>query len=58
MSQSDMGIVGLGVMGASLALNLSDKGFRLSVYNRTGTVTSEFIHSHGQGRAIAVADDL
>lgn len=58
MTQSDIGIVGLGVMGANLALNLSDKGFRLSVYNRTGAITSEFIHTHGEGRAITVADNL
>jgi len=58
MSRSDIGIVGLGVMGANLALNLSDKAYRLSVYNRTGAVTSEFIRAHGQGRAIAVADNL
>jgi 6-phosphogluconate dehydrogenase len=56
MSTSDIGIVGLGVMGANLALNLSDKGFRLSVYNRTAAVTAEFIAAHGQGRAISAAD--
>ncbi len=58
MSKSDIGIIGLGVMGANLALNLSDKSYRLSVYNRTSTVTSEFIQTHGQGRAITVADNL
>jgi 6-phosphogluconate dehydrogenase len=58
MSTSDIGIVGLGVMGANLALNLSDKGYRLSVYNRTGAVTAEFIETHGQDRVIAVADNL
>jgi 6-phosphogluconate dehydrogenase len=58
MIKSDIGIVGLGVMGANLALNLSDKGFRLSVYNRTGAVTSEFIHAHGEGRAITLADNV
>ena len=30
MTKSDIGIVGLGVMGANLALNLSAKGYRLS----------------------------
>jgi 6-phosphogluconate dehydrogenase len=35
MDKADIGIIGLGVMGANLALNLSDKGFGLSVYNRT-----------------------
>lgn len=58
MAPSDIGIVGLGVMGANLALNLSDHGYRLSVYNRTGAVTAEFIETHGQDRAIAVADNF
>jgi 6-phosphogluconate dehydrogenase len=58
MTKSDIGIIGLGVMGANLALNLSDKGYRVSVYNRTSAVSSEFIATHGQGRAIAVADNL
>ena len=58
MTKSDIGIIGLGVMGANLALNLSGKGYRVSVYNRTSAVTSEFIETHGQGRAIAVADNL
>ncbi|WP_310491752.1 decarboxylating NADP(+)-dependent phosphogluconate dehydrogenase [Dechloromonas sp.] len=58
MTKSDIGIVGLGVMGANLALNLSDKGYRVSVYNRTSAVTAEFIETHGQGRTIAVADNL
>jgi 6-phosphogluconate dehydrogenase len=58
MSTSDIGIVGLGVMGANLALNLSDKGYRLSVYNRTGAVSADFILAHGQSRAITLADDL
>ena len=32
--QSFFGIIGLGVMGQSLALNIADKHFSLSVYNR------------------------
>ena len=58
MSTTDIGIIGLGVMGSNLALNLRDKGFRLSVYNRTAAVTTEFITAHGQGRAITAADSL
>ena len=56
MDKADIGIIGLGVMGANLALNLSDKGFGLSVYNRTAAVTAAFIATHGQGRAITAAD--
>jgi 6-phosphogluconate dehydrogenase len=58
MSKAAIGVIGLGVMGTNLALNLSDKGFRLSVYNRSGDVTEHFIAAHGQGRAIGAADSL
>ncbi len=33
--QSDLGIVGMGVMGRSLAKNALNKGFKVSVYNRS-----------------------
>jgi len=56
MSKADIGVIGLGVMGVNLALNLSDNGFRLSVYNRTAAVTDEFIAAHGQERAITASD--
>ncbi len=35
MEQSFFGVIGLGVMGSSLSLNIAEKGFSLSVYNRT-----------------------
>ena len=56
MDKADIGVIGLGVMGVNLALNLSDKGFGLSVYNRTSAVTAEFIATHGPERAITAAD--
>ncbi|MEM7744658.1 MAG: NADP-dependent phosphogluconate dehydrogenase [Pseudomonadota bacterium] len=31
---ADIGMVGLGVMGANLALNLAEKGFRVAIYDR------------------------
>lgn len=57
MSNADIGIIGLGVMGGNLALNLSDKGYRLSIYNRTSAVTAAFIAAHGEGREIMAADN-
>ena len=33
--KSDIGIYGLGVMGKNITLNLVDKGFLVSVYNRS-----------------------
>ncbi len=42
-SQSDIGLVGLAVMGQNLALNIADHGFRISVYNRTASKTEDFV---------------
>lgn len=33
--QADIGVLGLGVMGANLALNMAEKGFTVAVNNRT-----------------------
>jgi 6-phosphogluconate dehydrogenase len=31
--KSDIGLIGLAVMGQNLALNIADHGFQISVYN-------------------------
>jgi 6-phosphogluconate dehydrogenase len=33
--KADFGVLGLGVMGANLALNMADRGFEVAIYNRT-----------------------
>jgi 6-phosphogluconate dehydrogenase len=43
---SDIGIVGLGTMGANLALNLNSKGFSVAVFNRTTSVLNDFLTSN------------
>jgi 6-phosphogluconate dehydrogenase len=40
---SDVGLVGLAVMGQNLALNIADHGFRISVYNRTTATMEKFV---------------
>jgi 6-phosphogluconate dehydrogenase len=40
---ADIAVAGLGVMGANLALNLADKGHLVAAYNRTTSVTDEFM---------------
>jgi len=42
MAQADIGLIGLGVMGANLALNIAEHGFRIAVYNRTVETTEQF----------------
>lgn len=45
MVKSDVGIIGLGVMGKSLSLNMAEKGFNLSVYNRTDVGEEQVVSS-------------
>ena len=47
MSKADIGLVGLGTMGAMLALNMADKGFRVAVYNRTTARIGTFLEEAG-----------
>ncbi|MBN8459675.1 MAG: decarboxylating NADP(+)-dependent phosphogluconate dehydrogenase [Verrucomicrobia bacterium] len=46
MSNSDFGLIGLAVMGQNLVLNVESRGFKVSVYNRTTSVTDEFVAAH------------
>ena len=40
---SDIGLVGLAVMGQNLALNIADHGYNISVFNRNPERTNDFI---------------
>jgi 6-phosphogluconate dehydrogenase len=44
MQKSQIGLIGLAVMGANLARNLARNKFKISVYNRTKEKTSEFLN--------------
>ncbi len=43
---SDIGLIGLAVMGQNLALNIADHGFAISVFNRTTSRMREFVKAH------------
>jgi 6-phosphogluconate dehydrogenase, decarboxylating len=51
-TQSDIGVIGLAVMGANLALNMESKGFPVAVFNRTTEVTEKFAATRAKGRKI------
>ncbi|AHA27609.1 NADP-dependent phosphogluconate dehydrogenase [Candidatus Liberibacter americanus] len=42
MKKADIGVIGLGTMGSSLALNMLEKNFRLAVYNNEPELTDVF----------------
>ena len=48
MASAEIGVIGLGVMGANLALNIADHGFDVAVYNRTEERTREFAAGAGE----------
>ncbi len=50
--QSDIGLIGLAVMGENLVLNMESKGFSVAVFNRTTTVTEKFAAERGAGKNI------
>ena len=45
---SQFGMIGLGVMGSNLALNVADHGFSVAVWNREPEKTTAFMKEHGQ----------
>ena len=47
MAQAEIGLIGLGTMGAALAMNIAEKGFPIAVWNRTTQVTHRFADQAG-----------
>lgn len=43
---SEIGLIGLAVMGQNLALNIADHGFKISVYNRTTSKMESFVEAN------------
>jgi len=58
MSASDIGLIGLAVMGQNLVLNMAEHGFHVSVYNRSRQKTDAFIQERAQGLPIRATYSL
>lgn len=50
--KSDIGLIGLAVMGENLVLNMASKGFTVSVFNRSTDKVDAFIHGRAKGKTI------
>ena len=48
----DIALIGLAVMGQNLVLNMNDNGFKVAVYNRTTSVTDEFLEGPAKGTEV------
>ena len=49
---SDIGLIGLAVMGENLVLNMESKGFHVSVFNRTTQKVDDFLAGRAKGKNI------
>jgi 6-phosphogluconate dehydrogenase len=49
---SDIGLIGLAVMGENLVLNMESKGFRVSVFNRSTKKVEDFLAGRAKGKNI------
>jgi len=55
--KSDIGLIGLAVMGQNLVLNIESRGFQVGVYNRTVATTNDFVARH-PGKQLVAAQTL
>lgn len=52
MSEADIGLIGLAVMGQNLVLNMNDHGYTVAVYNRTVSKVDDFLAGPAHGTKI------
>ncbi len=52
MSEADIGLIGLAVMGQNLALNIHDHGFKIAVFNRTVSKVDDMMAGAAKGSEI------
>lgn len=58
MEYMDIGLIGLGVMGASICLNIESKGYSVMAYNRHAEVAHAFLKNCGENKKIQIAETL
>ena len=58
MKQSDIGLIGLAVMGENLVINMESRGFTVSVYNRSAHKVTAFLGNRARGKNIVGAFSL
>lgn len=55
---SDIGLIGLAVMGENLVLNFESKGFSVAVHNRTTKTMTNFVEGRAKGKNIKGCETL
>jgi len=52
MSQADIGLIGLAVMGQNLVLNMNDHGYTVAIFNRTTSRVDDFLNGEAKNTSI------
>ncbi len=55
---SDIGLIGLAVMGQNLVLNMADHGYTVTVYNRTTETMTEFVQGPASGKSVVGVETI
>jgi 6-phosphogluconate dehydrogenase len=55
---SDIGLIGLAVMGENLVLNMASKGLQVTVYNRSVQKVNDFLSGRANGKTIIGAQSI
>lgn len=50
--KAKIGLIGLGVMGENLALNIERNGYPIAIYNRTTSKVDDFVNDRGKGKKV------
>lgn len=58
MSKQNIGIIGIGLMGKNLALNIESRGFSVALFNRSYEKTEEFLKGSGADKQFLAARSL
>lgn len=58
MNKTDIGLIGLAVMGENLALNIESRGYSVSVYNRTYAKTKNFIEGRAKNKKFVGSENI
>ncbi len=58
MTQCDIGLIGLAVMGQNLVLNMDDHAFCVAVFNRTTSKVDQFLETTAKGTRVVGAYSL
>jgi 6-phosphogluconate dehydrogenase len=58
LSEADIGLIGLAVMGENLVLNMANHGFTVAVYNRTTSKVDEFVGGRAADKSIIATHSI